>query len=155
MHAHQTLHTLLEREERDRDDALLDCHRADGQLARARGQAEHLARHRSETIARWNERSRLQSSVEMLHTYRGFMQRLDQALAHQESMVERLQEQLERARAALMAAETRVAAVRKLIERRASAERTAARRRDDKRADEAAQRANWQAGRVGEYGSHF
>lgn len=118
MHADTPLHTLLEREQAARDAALVEKGRADDQLRRARVQADQLALHRAETIARWNAQSRQPASVEMLHTYRSFLQRLDQALAHQELMVARLQAQVERAREALVAAEMRVASVRKLIERR-------------------------------------
>jgi flagellar FliJ protein len=155
MSADPSLKTLLEREEAARDAALLARRLADEQLERARAQAEQLEYHRAHTIAGWTERSRHHASVVMLHTYRGFMQRLDQALAQQRLAVDRLQAQAERARAALVAAETRVAAVGKLIERRAQGERRAAQQRDQKRGDEAAQRAGWRASQASEFGSMY
>jgi flagellar FliJ protein len=152
---HQVLHTLLQREEDARDAALLACRRAVEQLGHARDQAEHLERHRGETIARWNERARQHASVEMLNTYRNFLQRLDQALAQQRMTVSRLDVLSERAREELVAAETRVAAVRKLIERRVQSEHRAAQQRDQKRTDEAAQRAGWRASQTSDFGSLY
>lgn len=145
----QTLTVLLEREQGTRDSAALALQRAEQQLDRANSQAEQLAQYRTEYIARWAAHFNRQSAMEIVHCYRSFMQRLDQALVQQQAVAERCAGTVQRCRAELLAAELRVAAVKKLIGRRVEDHQRVLARRDQKQTDEAAQRSSWMAGNGG------
>jgi flagellar protein FliJ len=141
----RTLTVLLEREEAARDAALLALQQAESQLTQARAQAEALAAYRHETVARWQAQMKAASGIEVVHGYRTFMQRLDQALAQQAGVVERAEAAVSARLEARLAAETRVAAIGKLIGRRVQEHRHAEHRRDQRQTDEAAQRTSWAA----------
>ena len=147
MHAPDTrsLTLVLEREEAARDDAALAVQRAQQHLDRAQAQMEQLTTYRSEYIARWSDHFSRQSSMEIVHCYRSFMQRLDHAMAQQQTLVQRQQATVEHARTALLAAELKVAAVKKLIDRRVDEHRRRESRREQKQTDETAQHAAWRA----------
>ncbi len=136
----QTLRTLLEREEAERDQALKRLQHAEDQARRARAQAELLAGYRADTRQRWGERLAAGGSVPVVQCYHGFMDRLQQAIAQQQGEVERAQARVEQCRAELAAQQLRVASVRKLIERRQLEALGLVRRREQKASDEAASR---------------
>ena len=141
----QSLHTLLEREEAERDSALAALNEARGEALAAQRQSEQLLAYRAEYEQRWSRQFAQHGAMEIVHCYHGFTQRLEQAIAQQQRVTQHAQGQLERTRNELQACELRVASVRKLIERRlAEMQRTAA-RREQKQTDEAAQRAGWAA----------
>lgn len=140
-----SLATLLEREESARDEAAVMLQRAGTQFDQARLQAEQLERYRADYIERWSLRFSQTATIEILHCYRSFMQRLDQALAQQRAQLDRAAENVDTRRATLLDVEMRVAAVKKLLARRADEQRLVQQRRDQKQTDEAAQRAGWTA----------
>lgn len=140
----QPLFVLLEQAERDRDDALSRQRRALAQLENARTQESSLRAYRSDYQERWSQQFRQGVTMTLMQCYHDFVGRLHGAVDHQEQQVERLAKDGERARAEVLAAELRVASVRKLIERRETAMLRSAERRDQKGQDEMASRAAWQ-----------
>lgn len=137
------LMALLGQAERERDDALAAMQAAmQGHLA-AQNQAEQLVTYRGEYEARYRDQFSRQSAIEILQCYQGFSARLGQAIDQQQQVTAHAAMRLEKARAALLDQEMRVASVRKLIERRVTELRVAADRRDQKQTDEFAARAAW------------
>lgn len=136
----QTLHTLLEREQTERDAALAAFQAAQNQQAGAQAQAEQLLQYRSEYRANWSSRFAQGASMDIVRCYHGFVDRLDQAIAQQSLVLIRAQEQVQAARERLLQSERRVASVSKLITRRQLAMAQAAGRREQKALDESAQR---------------
>jgi flagellar FliJ protein len=149
----RTLAALLERETAARDAEVLALRDAQELHAQAQAQAQSLADYRAEYITRWSAQMRESAAMEIVHCYRSFMLRLDQALAQQEAAVQRAQGNVEKRRSELVAAETRVAAVSKLMQRRMAEIQRAQQRRDQRNTDEAAQRAGWAAAGRGLHGS--
>jgi len=91
-------------------------------------------------------RSGRSSPIELLHCHRDFMLRLDQAVLQQQGQLQGAGARLAQLRATLLARETRVAAVRKLIERRAQEQRLAAARLEQRRSDDAVPQGLWRMG---------
>ncbi len=136
----QTLLILLEREQAERDRARAAWEAAHRGATDARRQAEQLTTYRADYNARWSERFATQASIEIVRCYHGFVGRLEQAIAQQEHVATRAHVQRDDAQARLRVAETRVASVERLIERRRATERALEERRDQKSVDEMAQR---------------
>lgn len=141
----QTLSLLLERAEAERDAAQRRAQRAAETARRLVLQAEQLGAYRDEYRLRSPAPGGQGTPIEILRCQRDFMQRLDQALALLCSQVEACEREAQSARAALLAHETRVASVRKLIERRLQEHQRGAARQEQRRSDEAATRATWSA----------
>lgn len=135
------LQTLLDRAERERDAAAAVLRDAEALVAQADQQSQALHSYRGEYDQRWTTRFQQAGTPELLHCHRGFGQRLDQAIVHQQTQAHHLGNRVRQARSALLAREQRVAAVRKLIERRQAELRALADRRDQRSTDDAAQRA--------------
>jgi len=135
------LQTLLQRAEAERDTAQTVLRQVEGMIQQAEQQARQLLDYRSDYDQRWTARFRESGTPELLHCHRGFGQRLDQAIGHQQTNTSHLGNRLQLARDLLLAREQRVAAVRKLIERRQGELQKIAARRDQHSTDEAAQRA--------------
>lgn len=144
----QTLQTLIEHAQAERDGALADYQQAQAQERQAQAQAEQLARYRQDYDARWGAQPGRAGSVTLLHCAHGFMQRLEQARQQQQRQCEHCAQRTLQARSVLQARELRLAAVRKLVERRLQAAEAVAERRAQKATDEAAQRMAWAARRV-------
>lgn len=139
----QALALVLEQVERERDQALAEQQRAQQMLDGAQRQAEQLLHYRSDYEQRWNMQFRQAGAKEIVQCYQGFMGRLQLAVDQQQHQVARATAALATARDALRAQEMRVAAVRKLIERRQQELALAAGRREQKLTDEQASRAAW------------
>jgi flagellar FliJ protein len=135
------LQTLLQRAESERDTAALAMRQAEALAAQADEQGRALNTYRSEYDQRWTARFQDAGTPQLLHCHRGFGQRLDQAIAHQQLNTQHLGNRVQQARNLLLAREQRVAAVRKLIARRQAELQAIASRRDQRTTDEAAQRA--------------
>ena len=135
------LQTVLARAEADRDTAQGLMRKAEQQLLQARTQADSLHQYRSEYDQRWVARFRLSGTPELLQCHRSFGQRLDYAIDVQDNTHQHLEHRQQQARQALLAREQRVAAVRKLIERRQIELRQQTDRREQRNTDEAAQRS--------------
>jgi flagellar FliJ protein len=137
------LQTLLEREEAERDAIALAARHAQDHLQRLQSQTQQFMEHRADYIARWQRQFHQAGGIEIVHCYRGFMQRLDQAMAQLGLQQRQAELNLQRQRHRLVEAETRVAAIRKLIDRRIETHERTQQRREQKQTDEAAQRAAW------------
>ena len=141
-----SLQTLLDQAERQRDAALAASLAAEEAARRLRLQAEQLHAYRNDYHERRPTRAGRSSPIELLHCHRDFMQRLDQAMQQQEVQLQGAEVRVLQLRAALLAHETRVASVRKLIERRAQEGRLAAARLEQRRGDDAAVQRLWRLG---------
>jgi len=135
--------TLLAQSERERDEALAALHRAAEAERHARAQAEQLVGYRAEYEQRWSERFRTDGRIELVHCYRGFMDRLGQAIDQQQRIAHQATVHVERARVQLTACELRVGSVRKLVARRRLESAQAAERQEQKQTDEFAARRAW------------
>lgn len=132
------LHTLLEHAERERDEAVSALLQAEEHQRRLLAQQEQLLAYREDYRARHPAQGGRSASIELIRCHQGFMQRLDQALQQQAHAVQQAEGRAELMRQALVAQETRVASVRKLIERRGAQARHLAERQDQRRSDETA-----------------
>jgi flagellar FliJ protein len=141
-----SLKTLLDQAERQRDAALAASLQAEEAARRLRLQAEQLQTYRDDYHERRPTRAGRSSPIELLHCHHDFMQRLDQAIQQQEVQLQGAEVRVLQLRAALLAHETRVASVRKLIERRAQEGRLAAARLEQRRGDDATVQRLWRLG---------
>lgn len=143
MASHDALRLVLEQAERERDAALALYQQAQQRAAQARAQAQDLLHYRGDYDARWQQQFREGGAgIETLATYQGFGTRLGEAIAQQGQLAQTLEARVEAARQALAARETRVASVRKLIERRQAEQLLQQTRLEQKASDEFAQRAS-------------
>lgn len=143
MNTIQPLIILLGEAERERDGALADCQRAQTAHQAAQTQAEQLRGYRREYEQRWGSQFAQEGKIELVRCYQGFVDRLTQAVEQQEHVQRHAAAALERERAALRELEMRVAAVRKLIERRVHEQRAVDDRHEQKQTDELAARSAW------------
>ena len=143
MTALQPLLALLALAERERDASLARHQHAARAAQAAAAQSDQLLGYRSDYEQRWTTQFRTTGAMPVVHCYQGFMDRLGQAVAHQDSVIQRTQAQLAQAEQVLRQHELRVASVRKLIGRRELDARLSADRRDQKATDEFAARAAW------------
>jgi flagellar FliJ protein len=139
----QPLMTLLSQTERERDQAWGEAQRALQAQQNANAQAEQLLAYRREYEQRWSTQFKTEGRIELVHCYRGFMDRLTQAVEQQQRIAEHASAQVERTRTALAEHEMRVASVRKLIERRSQELRLSADRHEQKQTDEFGSRMAW------------
>lgn len=143
MNPMQPLMALLAQTERERDEAWAEAQRASQSHQAAIVQVDQLLVYRREYELRWATQFKSEGRMELVHCYRGFMERLTQAVEQQQRVCTYGQTQVERTRAKLAEEEMRVASVRKLIERRAHELRLAADRQDQKQTDEFGSRMAW------------
>lgn len=136
-----TLTTLLEQAEAQRNAALAAFNQARSRRDGAREQARDLEAYRNDYQQRWNRQFQSQGAgLDILRCYQAFADRLELALAQQANAIEVCEQTLVRANDTLAAHELRVASVRKLIERRVDEARRGAERREQRASDEMAQR---------------
>lgn len=141
MSSTQSLTTLLEHAEAERDAALTVLRNTEAAAAAAQGQLDQLQEYRTQYQQRWSAQFRTAGSIELLQCYQGFAQRLEQAIGQQGQVVAQAEQRAQQARAVVLEREQRVAAVRKLMERRQQEQNRVAERRDQRATDEAAQRS--------------
>ncbi len=137
----RTLLMLLERTQAERDSAMAALRRVEDAAARQHAQAAQLQAYRVEYQQRWSTQFGREGRPEILQCYRSFMDRLDQAVQQQEQLVAQATAAAAEARRALQAREQRVAAVRKLIERRLAEQQARVLQREQRHSDEVAQRS--------------
>jgi flagellar FliJ protein len=145
----QAIVLLMQREQRQCDQAQAALQRAEDAVRRVRQQRDGLLAHRGEYEAHWTAQFQQGASMDILLCYRSFMQRLEQAVLLQTRQVELADRQRTQARRELMECERRLASVRKLLQRRLAEAAQAGRQREQKQTDEQAQRMHWQAGGLG------
>ncbi len=136
------LQTLLQRAEDERDAAIAIVRQAEGQLRAAEAQARQLNDYRSDFDSRWTQRfqSSGQGTRSLLQCHQSFGLRLGEAISQQQGQTQQVAQRVQRAKAALLQREQRVAAVRKLIERREAEQLRSSERRAQRNEDEMAQR---------------
>jgi flagellar protein FliJ len=132
--------TMLRQAEEERDRCAAASRAASDAHAAIAAQYEQLLAYRGEYESRWSHQFSELGHMELVRSYHGFMQRLTQALEHQQGTVAGAAERARQARALLLEREVRVASVRKLIERRQHQMRVDAGRREQKFNDEIAAR---------------
>lgn len=130
---------VLERERERRDAAMLALRDAERRLAQAQAQGLTLLSYRDDTAGRWVAPLGGVTTLPQLQTARDFLQRLDAALQQHEHEQHRVQSLVQQRRAQLLAAETRLASLDKLVERRQRAHRALQHRREQLASDERAQ----------------
>jgi len=145
----QPLMALLAQTERERDAAWAAAQQAMQAQQNAAAQSDQLLAYRREYEQRWSAQFRTEGRIELLHCYRGFMERLTQAVEQQQRIAQHAATQVERSRATLAEHELRVASVRKLIERRRQELRLSADRAEQRQTDEFGARAAWNASAMG------
>ena len=133
----------LEQAEKQRDEAQAIYQRAAAAAEGAQAQAQQLLSYRSDYQLRWSEQFKREGRMEILHCYQGFMGRLNMAIDQQDAVMQRTRAQVEAARQTLLERETRVAAIRKMIERREEQAQAQQARREQKATDEQAARLAW------------
>jgi flagellar FliJ protein len=142
----QDLHSLallLAQAERERDEALAEQFRAEAARRAAVAQAEQLVDYRRDYERRWSAEFGREGKIELVRCYQGFMQRMTQAVEQQERIAANATVHAERAEAIVRGHELRVAALKKLVERRLREREVAAARREQKDSDDRAVRAAW------------
>ncbi len=139
----RALQTLLEHAERERDEALACLMQTEESSRRLRQQLEQLQAYRADYEARSPGSGGQAAPIELLRCHQGFVLRLDQALAQQSGQLQTAEHQLQLQRQRLLERETRVAAVRKLVERRLHEQQRSLARQEQKRSDEAAAQRRW------------
>jgi len=136
------LRTLLEREQKRRDEQMAAVRAAAANAEVQRQQADGLSTYRSEYCQKWSAQFRQAAQMEILRSYHGFLARLDQAISQQQSVLEHAGRMVEVQRQRLVEREIRVATVERLIQRRETLLAKIADRRDQKNLDEMAQRVS-------------
>ena len=143
------LRTLLEREQKRRDEQMAQVRNAVANVEAQQQQADDLTTYRSEYCQKWSAQFRQAAQIEILRSYHGFLARLDQAITQQESVVEHAKRMVDVQRQRLIEREIRVATVERLIKRREAMLARIADRRDQKNLDELAQRLSSARGHSG------
>jgi flagellar FliJ protein len=134
-----TLSTLLEQAESQRNLALAAFNDARARRDAACRQAADLVQYRDDYTQRWQAQfARASAAPDIVRCYRQFADRLELALSQQAHAVTLAEQALVRANDTLAAHELRVASVRKLSQRRADEQRRAGDRREQRAADELA-----------------
>jgi flagellar protein FliJ len=136
----QSLLSLLHHAQDERDRALSAWQLANNAKLAIEAQYEQLLLYRREYEERWSRQFSEHGQMELVRSYHGFMQRLTQALEHQQGTVKNSALRADKARTLLRERELRVASVRKLIERRQQQLHVDAGRREQKLNDELASR---------------
>eukprot|EP01137_Pigoraptor_chileana_P003892 Opistho-2@44771 len=137
----QTLRILLERAESERDEALRQLQDVQARADAARAQHGQLTQYRGEYQQRWSQQFARQGTMDIVACYQNFGGKLDQAIDVQGLVANHADQRVARARETLRELETRVAAIRKLIERRQLESSRALQRQEQKATDEQAARA--------------
>ena len=137
------LHSLLEQAERHRDEAHAALLQGEDGARRARQQMDQLQAYHAEYAARTPTQRGRATSIDELRSHHAFMQRLDQAVAQQQGLLQAAEARVAQQRLLLLQRETRVASVRKLLQRRQAEAQRGALRQEQLRSDEAAAQRHW------------
>jgi flagellar protein FliJ len=140
----ETLHTLLDQAEQQRNIALAAFNQSRARRDEARTQARDLEAYRDDYSAKWSGQFQRGAALEVLRSYHQFAARLELAIAQQTQALAVCEQALARANDVLAAHELRVASVRKLIERRHHEQRQGLERHEQRANDEQAQRMRTQ-----------
>ena len=139
----QSLKTLLDIATRERDQAAAALAQAEQQLRAQQNQWEQLQAYQADYARRAPAHGGQAAPIEVLRCHQAFMGRLDQAMAHQQRVLHAAEGEAQLRRQTLLQRETRLASVRKLMQRRVDSATLAAERADQRRTDEAALQRHW------------
>lgn len=145
-HDNGILQLLKEKESQERDRRQAQARLLHQRFELAQSQAEQLSGYRRDYEIHWQQQFRSGASPQVLQCYRQFVQRLDAATAQQAHTVRHVAGLMEQADRELLQQEVRVAAIEKLLERRAAAAQTHLARAQQRLDDEWAQRQHLGAG---------
>ncbi len=132
------LQVALELAERQRDALRTALQRAQTSAGAAHQQMTQLETYAHETDARWGTRAGASIGPEVMFHHRHFMGRLDHAIGLQHGVLTDNERRVSGAQQALLAAELRLASLRKLVERRQHEADQHQLKRDQKQTDERA-----------------
>lgn len=136
----QPLKALLEQAQTARDEAFAQYESGRRAHETAKQQLQSLHDFRKQYQERWQGQFRQSGGMEIMRCYQDFMTRMGDAEAEQQRRTEAARVFMERCQAMLLERERKVAAVEKLMERRASEQALKEQRRDQKATDEMAAR---------------
>ena len=139
----RTLGLLLAQAERQRDEAFAEQIKLEAAWRAAAAQAEQLVLYRREYEQRWSAEFCREGKIELVRCYQGFIERLSQAVEHQERIAGHAAAQAERATAIMRGHDMRATALKKLVERRLKDGERLAAGREQRLNDEHASRAAW------------
>ncbi|MDZ7857644.1 flagellar export protein FliJ [Sphaerotilus sp.] len=139
----QALVTLLEHAERQRDQALARQRRADEVLSAAVQQQAQLTAYRHDHQTRWSAAFSQSVAVPLLHCHHTFSDRLHDAVDLQSGQVDRARQTVAKRQVDTLEAERRVAAIGKLMKRRADVASQHQHRQEQRQSDERSARAAW------------
>jgi flagellar protein FliJ len=138
-----SLDTLLQHAEHQRDQAMAVLQQAEDAIRRLLAQAEQLSAYRADLQARDPARDGRAAPIEVMRCHLAFVERLTQAQTQQHNQITSAEQRRAELRNALLAHETRVASVRKLMQRREQATQRSSDRQAQRRDDEAAAQKLW------------
>jgi flagellar protein FliJ len=141
----QALESVLDHAIHERDEATAQLYLNLESTRRLSAQMEQLSDYREQYRARWTAQFRQSAAIEVVHSYQAFVSRLDHAIEQLRQQLALAQTQELQARELLVSRETRVASVRKLLERRLAEQGRHAAAREQKQSDERAAIARWHA----------
>lgn len=144
-HSPTALNTLLDRATAARDEATAQLYLMLEQVRRFSSQREQLLAYRGEYETRWAAQFRNRATIEVVQSYHSFVERLNQALVQLDQQVGVAESQVHEARARLVERETRVASVKKLLERHEIELQRGTALREQKATDEIAALKLWHA----------
>ena len=132
------LAVAVEAATRKRDDARRALQDTQAAQQAARSQLDQLEDYARETQARWGMKADTAVKPEVMFHHYHFMDRLGYAAGVQTGVVGEHGNRVEAARGALLAAELRLASLKKVVEKRRHDQERAEMRRDQKQTDERA-----------------
>jgi flagellar protein FliJ len=139
----QALHTVLQHAQTQRDQALAALAQAQSTVQRLQQQAQQLHTYTQDYAARDPARSGQAAGIELVRHHLAFMDRLAQARQQQQAQLQAAVSRCELQRQVLVEQETRVAGMRKLLEKRSEVQRLHTQKREQQRSDEAASQKLW------------
>lgn len=134
----ESLATLLQLAERQRDAARAALMQAEGQSNRALAQLEQLRAYQADYETRAPGGGGRAAPIELLRCHQGFMGRLEQALQQQQQAVAQAETALRAQHERWQEAELKLASVKKLLERQQQQAQQVQARRDQRHSDESA-----------------
>ena len=136
----QMLTILLDKVSTERDEAQTHLAECMKRAEAARTQASELTKYRADYEQRWSRQFAQGGTMDIVTCYQNFSGKLQEAIVSQGNMVGYTDQRVDMARTQLLALEMRVAAIKKLIERRQAETQRTQQRQEQKATDEFAAR---------------
>lgn len=139
---------------RQRDALAQKLAQAQRNLDFAQGQMDQLTGYAGETDARWMATGAVSLAPETIRNHYQFMERLQQAVALQTTVIGTMQSQREKAHQALLQGEFRLAGLQQVLKARQLAQQVVAQRREQRATDEFAAIRHFQRSAERSNGDH-